>query len=75
MIIPLFCVSQLTANFVVDLMLQLALGVSHLHSCGILHRDLKSDNALIQSLVPLVVKWGDYGCSVLLERNVYGTGT
>ena len=66
---------QLGTSLVVDVMLQLALGVAHMHSCGILHRDLKSDNALIQSIAPLVVKWGDYGCAVQLGKNVYGDGT
>ena len=66
---------QLVASFVLDVMLQLALGVAHMHSCGILHRDLKSDNALIQGLDPMVVKWGDYGCAVQLGKNVYGDGT
>ena len=74
---PLFCCcecTQLGAAFVLDVMVQLAHGVAHLHSCGILHRDLKADNALIQSLDPLVVKWGDYGCAVQLGRNKYGDG-
>ena len=66
--------SQLGAAFVLDVMVQLALGVAHLHSCGILHRDLKADNALIQGLDPLVVKWGDYGCAVQLGVNLYGDG-
>ena len=73
----LFCCcvcSQLVASFVLDLMVQLAHGVAHLHSCGILHRDLKADNALIQSLDPLVVKWGDYGCAVQQGKNLYGDG-
>ena len=67
--------TQLSAAFVLDLMIQSALGVVHMHSCGILHRDLKADNALIQSLDPLCVKWGDYGCAVQLGRNQYGGGT
>ena len=55
-----------------DVMLQLTVGVAHMHACGILHRDLKADNALIQALDPLWVKWGDYGCAVQFERNPYG---
>ena len=65
---------QLSATFVLEVMVQLAVGVAHMHSCGILHRDLKADNALIQGLDPLVVKWGDYGCAVQLGRNLYGDG-
>ena len=68
------CVWQLGASFVLDVLLQLAVGVAHMHSCGILHRDLKADNALIQSLDPLVIKWGDYGCAVQLGKKAYGDG-
>ena len=57
------------------MMAQLAVGVAHMHSCGILHRDLKADNALVAALDPLVVKWGDYGCAVKLGKNKYGDGT
>ena len=49
--------------------MQLARGVKHLHACGILHRDLKSDNALVQSLTPLAVKWADFGVSVKLNST------
>jgi serine/threonine protein kinase len=38
-----------------------------LHTCGVLHRDLKTDNALISSKDPLVVKWADFGVSVKLD--------
>ena len=58
-----------------EVMAQLALGVAHMHSCGILHRDLKADNALIQSLEPLVIKWADFGCAVQLGKSPYGDGT
>ena len=57
-----------------EVMHQLALGVAHMHACGILHRDLKADNALIQALDPLVIKWSDFGCAVELGHAPYGTG-
>ena len=66
---------QVTNAFVLEVMVQLTLGVSRMHSCGILHRDLKTDNALIQSLDPLIIKWGDFGCAVQLSKDRYGTGT
>jgi serine/threonine protein kinase len=50
--------------------------MKHLHGCGVLHRDLKTDNALIAGRDPLVVKWADFGCSVKLEmgNSTYGAG-
>ncbi len=59
-----------------DVFLQLACGMKHLHGCGVLHRDLKTDNALIAGRDPLVVKWADFGCSVKLEmgNSTYGAG-
>ena len=69
-----FMLLQLRVEFALDLMIQLALGVRHMHSCGILHRDLKADNALVQSIDPLVVKWADYGWSVQMGKNKYGDG-
>ncbi len=68
---------QWTADKAADVFLQLACGVKHLHACGVLHRDLKTDNALISSTAPLVVKWADFGCSVKLEDSdsPYGPST
>ena len=57
---------QLTFPYMLSICVQLASGLQHLHACGVLHRDLKSDNALVQSVTPLIVKWADFGCSVKL---------
>jgi serine/threonine protein kinase len=66
---------QWSADKATDVFLQLACGVKHLHACGVLHRDLKTDNALIQSIAPLVVKWADFGVSVKLDvDSTYGDG-
>ena len=69
---------QATLPYLVDICVQLTSGLRHLHACGVLHRDLKTDNALVQSLQPLVVKWADFGCSVKLKGGTtsatYGTG-
>ncbi len=58
---------QITADHVADIFTQLASGLRQLHDCGVLHRDLKTDNALIAGLMPFVVKWADLGCSVKLD--------
>ena len=67
---------QLTLPYVLDICLQLTSGVRQLHACGVLHRDLKTDNALVASVLPLVVKWADFGCSVKLSggHTPYGKG-
>ena len=42
-------------GFVIAAMQQIAAGVRHLHSLGILHRDLRAANVLLVSLEPLQV--------------------
>ena len=64
---------QLTLPYAVNICFQLACGLQHLHACGVLHRDLKTDNALVQALQPLVVKWADFGCSVKLAADSRAT--
>ena len=76
---PPICLYQLTLPYVIDICIQLTRGVRHVHACGVLHRDLKTDNALVTSLQPLVVKWADFGCSVKLTAasavpDAYGFG-
>ena len=70
---------QLTLPYVLDVCVQLTSGLQHLHACGVLHRDLKTDNALVAGLLPLVVKWSDFGCGVKLtvaavSPSSYGVG-
>ena len=48
---------QLTLPYVIDICTQLASGVEQLHASNVIHRDLKTDNALVASLSPLVIKW------------------
>ena len=61
-------------EFMVDVAVQLLLGLKHIHYCGVLHRDLRTDNALIASLTPLQIKWADYGSAVLLTKDSKGDG-
>ena len=70
---------QLTLPYVLNICVQLTSGLLHLHAaCGVLHRDLKTDNALVAGKDPLVVKWADFGCSVKLmggaTSTTYGNG-
>ena len=59
---------QLTVPYVLDVCVQLTSGLRHLHDHGIVHRDLKADNALVASTAPLAVKWADFGCSEKLVK-------
>ena len=61
------CGMQLALPYLLNVCVQLTSGLQHLHAaCGVLHRDLKTDNALVASKDPLLVKWADFGCSVKL---------
>jgi serine/threonine protein kinase len=49
-------------------------GLMHLHSLGILHRDLRAANVLIASLDPLHVLVADFGLSHLFAAFASGHG-
>jgi mitogen-activated protein kinase 1/3 len=70
--------AQLNEQEVKNIMDQLLLATQFLHSCGIIHRDIKSANILIKtdpSTGGVSVKLGDFGCArssnsqVTMERN------
>ena len=65
---------QLKLPYVVDVCIQLASGVKQIHASGVVHRDLRTDNALVASIVPLVVKWTDFSVSVkrTMGHSAYG---
>jgi serine/threonine protein kinase len=52
---------------VFSIMRQALAGLRHLHSHGILHRDLRAANVLVASSVPLRVVLADFGLSHVLS--------
>jgi serine/threonine protein kinase len=62
----------LTLGTVLTLLKQAIAALLHLHSLGILHRDLRAGNILIASLDPLHVMVADFGVSHQLSAFASG---
>jgi serine/threonine protein kinase len=52
-----------------DIIRQAAVGLSHLHANGVIHRDVRAVNFLVASKEPLSVKITDFGLSHTLEND------
>jgi len=64
---------QLTWAQVIYLCLGAASGLAHLHRCGVVHRDVKSANLLVQP--DLTVKVADFGLSRINPNTAAMTGS
>jgi serine/threonine protein kinase len=53
--------------FALTVLKQAVAGLMHLHSLGVLHRDLRAANLLLDSLDPVQVRLADFGVSHLLS--------
>jgi serine/threonine protein kinase len=57
---------------VLSILVQAVAGLMHLHSLGILHRDLRAANLLLDALDPLHARVADFGVSHLLSAFAAG---
>jgi serine/threonine protein kinase len=64
----------LTLTRVLTLLKQVLAALLHLHSLGILHRDLRAANVLVSALDPLHAMVADFGVSHLLSAFSGGAG-
>ena len=54
----------------IDIMRQIMLGISYLHSEDIVHRDIKPGNIMVGSVTPVVIQLGDFDISKCLDPEV-----
>ena len=59
----------LDESYVLDIFVQLALAVKHVHDRKIIHRDIKTENIFLSSH-KRVVKLGDFGIAKVLENTL-----
>ena len=62
----------LRLSSVLSILVQAVAGLLHLHSLGILHRDLRAANLLLDGLDPLHARVADFGVSHLLSAFAAG---
>ncbi|KAG0713064.1 Serine/threonine-protein kinase Nek8 [Chionoecetes opilio] len=66
--LPMESISPEECEDVLHLFSQLVLGMQHIHESNILHRDIKSNNILLDKS-HRIVKIGDFGISKILSRH------
>ncbi len=63
---------QLNEGRILDISIQICLGLKHIHSKSVLHRDIKPENIFIRNTV---IKIGDFGISKQLSLKRLRTNT
>ncbi len=56
---------MLDISFVVRMLMQCALGMAHIHTSDLIHRDLRADNVFVAGKDPLRLCVGDLGLAVV----------
>jgi serine/threonine protein kinase len=56
-----------SAQLAVNILIQCATGIAHLHGCGVIHRDIRCSNMLVASKDPLRVVVADFGLSHIIR--------
>ncbi len=57
---------------VLDILYQCADGLRHLHTLGIIHRDVRADNVLVSRRDPILVLISDFGLAHKLQNAAAG---
>ena len=65
----------LTLGQVLHVSVQVLTGLQHLHRLGVLHRDLRTSNILVEGRDPLHVLVADFGVSHVLRQLEGAAGT
>jgi len=60
--------NECTTNEILHILLDVAMGVAHLHTEQIVHRDIAARNVLLTGEVPRRAKIGDFGFAKILEK-------
>ncbi|XP_017768234.1 PREDICTED: serine/threonine-protein kinase Nek8-like [Nicrophorus vespilloides] len=60
---------------ILSIFVQTLMGLDHIHSKSIIHRDMKCENVLLTGINGDIVKIGDFGISKILEMNYGKTNT
>ncbi|RZC40851.1 serine/threonine-protein kinase Nek8 [Asbolus verrucosus] len=62
--------NRFSPQMVMNLFCQILMGLNHIHSKKVVHRDLKCENIFITGLQNEVIKIGDFGISKILMNNI-----
>jgi PAS domain S-box-containing protein len=60
--------NQYSEKELIEILLDVAMGVAHLHTENILHRDIAARNVLLTGEIPRRAKIGDFGFAKILEK-------